>query len=289
MRLSVYNYRLSYSHRGKEKRQEFTPVTMVTMREDQFSEKLYPFIVETPGQPPYEMAAESRDDMLEWIDCIKLEVTRLVASINLEYERKGYGDYAASMNGSLLNEGRFSSYVYRRQNEQVVPIFLSLADGKLTARKLATLKSAVGSWRLGPDATVQILNEYAAPALQIDKEIVIVANEGVRADWVVALKTAIQDARDAPAGRSFHAVDFGNPAKYTAANGRETVKLPHTLRLRQTGAAPSDEDDQFFRPFTGSVRLVGSIRLVNEATRPTVAADFSTFQVNDDVDDSDAQ
>lgn len=104
----------------------------------------------------------------------------------------------------------------------------------------------------------------------------------MRSNWIVALKTAMEHTGTTPSKHSFHQVDFGNPAKYTAANGRETVKLPPTLRLKQVGVSADQDDDEFFRPFTGSVRFSGTMRLTREQERPTVRAeDKKTFSTQE--------
>ena len=73
-------------------------------------------------------------------------------------------------------------------------------------------------------AVVELVNDMAAPAFQIDKETLVVASEAVRSNWVVALRNTVEMAKKA-AGKGvslrkkYSQVDFGNPAKFTVRGG----------------------------------------------------------------------
>lgn len=142
-------------------------------------------------------------------------------------------------------------------------------------------------------AVVELVNDMAAPAFQIDKETLVVASEAVRSNWVVALRNTVEMAKKA-AGKGvslrkkYSQVDFGNPAKFTVRGGiggEDGVTWSdngdghhqHAHQHHQHG-----DENQFFTSMgAAGATLRGTFRM-NPAA-------FSTFQVNDDVDDSDVQ
>ena len=82
-----------------------------------------------------------------------------MSSILFEYSRTGLGPYLGISEGTLINEGTYSSYILRKQGSKVVPLFLILKDGKVIAKRDADKKDNIGSWKLSPKAKVEILEK----------------------------------------------------------------------------------------------------------------------------------
>ena len=94
-------------------------------------------------------------------------------------------------NRSEIDQGRYAGYVLRKQRAQAVPLFLILTDGKLQVKREARLKEVVATFRVSSHAQVEVIDGYAGPAFLLDKEVLFVANEAVRSNWIVALRTAM--------------------------------------------------------------------------------------------------
>ena len=143
---SIYEFRIVYAYRGKERRHEFSPLT--TIEESPAGLRgQYTFRISTDGQKTMELSASNREDMSDWIkgtkrsclifgsieagtnslssffylndEAVKDEVGKIVTSIMEDFERTGYGPHESITQGSGLEEGIFGSYILRQQGTKV--------------------------------------------------------------------------------------------------------------------------------------------------------------------------
>lgn len=114
-----------------------------------------------------------------------------------------------------------------------MPLFLILTDGKLQVKREARLKEVVATFRVSSHAQVEVIDGYAGPAFLLDKEVLFVANEAVRSNWIVALRTAMLAAGasketleppieiESPVTATIRSRLLGRPDGACAAHGRE--------------------------------------------------------------------
>ena len=150
-----------------------------------------------------------------------------------------------------------------------MPLFLILSEGKLLVKREARLKEVVASFRITSKSQVAVIDGYAGPAFQVDKEVhqpkstsvrlgyvnpcsrttpgravwsvgalnepaqvLIVANEAVRSNWIVALRSAML-ATETPNGQKHQPVELVEPV---------TATMRSRLLGRPAGACDGDSD-----------------------------------------------